>query len=246
MLLSLYPQEPAVLQDIVTAQHYICKNGLHFLAARSRALQSRKAAARRLCWLWQICQQPRAALLTAAAQLCAQGQHIPQHRAHPRSALSHPCQGQGAGLAEGKQGELEFFGAQTGVNNHTQPLGFVLLSVTFAAVQDVPMSQKWLKAQANEAGACHESRVPNPCLSGDSGGLGAIPAPGPSSPAHLQAPAEKGSPGTGPCPALPLLLRKEGKVQRSLEWGREAEPPPSTYAYIKNEDIYRYLFWNTS
>lgn len=160
MLLSLYPQEPAVLQDIVTAQHYICKNGLHFLAARSRALQSRKAAGRRLCWLWQICQQPRAALLTAAAQLCAQGQHIPQHRAHPRSALSHPCQGQGAGLAEGKQGELEFFGAQTGVNNHTQPLGFVLLSVTFAAVQDVPMSQKWLKAQANEAGACHESRVP--------------------------------------------------------------------------------------
>lgn len=136
--------------------------------------------------------------------------------------------------------------AQTGVNKHTRSLGFVLLSVTFAAVQDVPMSQKWLKAQAKEVGACHESRVPNLCLSGDSGGLGAIPAPGPSSPAHLQAPAEKGSPGTRPCPALPLLLRKEGKVQQSLEWGRGAEPPPSTYAYIKNEDIYRYRFWNTS
>lgn len=132
---------------------------------------------------------------------------------------------------EGKQGKLKLFRAQTGVNNHSPWglsfwfFGFFFISVSFAAVQDVPVSQKWLRAQGNEAGTCHESRVPNPCLPGARGGLGAIPAPG------------KGTLGQGSV----LLPRRAGKVQQ-----RGRTSPLNLCKYLKNGDIYRHLFLDVS
>lgn len=95
---------------------------------------------------------PSTSLSTSSPQLC------------PLS----PVPGQTAEFLQGPRHKL-------GKSPHTV-LGFCPFSSRFCAVQDVPVSQKWLKAQENEAGACHESRVPNLCLSGGSAGLGAIPA----------------------------------------------------------------------
>lgn len=85
------------------APNCFCKNGLYFLAVRSRAPQNREAAAKRLCWLWHIYQQ--------AGQTCSHQLLNCVPRAHPvistslSTASPQLCPlspGQGAGGAQGK------------------------------------------------------------------------------------------------------------------------------------------------